>query len=66
MSVFSVARSSREVHLIDAGYERAVRGLHIERAKLASEKYLRPMLVKIARDANHRMVKAIRAAKGQA
>lgn len=65
MSVFRVAHTRRELDLIAAGYERAVRGMHIERARI-SPAYLRPVLLRIARDANHRMIAAMRAASAAA
>lgn len=66
MSCFRVAKTSRECHLIDVGYARGIRGLHVEQARLTDSAQLRATYLRIAREANRRMVAAMRRVRGEA
>lgn len=55
-------RSLREIKLYAAGIARGMRGLHIAEAKQATGS-MRKLLVRLARESNHSMVRELRAAR---
>lgn len=55
-------RTARELSLYAAGIARGMRGLHIEAAKL-DKGSTRALLVKLARNANHNLVRELRSAR---